>query len=145
MRKQLLKGFTTFGLFLTLIVGSVQAQTGYKLEVNIPFDFTAGRTSLRAGIYSVKLVSDNTLLVRSSDGKTNVMVLTRQAEQVGTRKPARIIFNRYGDRYFLSQTFLSEADLGCEVFPSRTERDLAREYRLAKNDANSQKVEVAVR
>ena len=145
MRKQLLKGFTTFAIFLTLVVGSVQAQTGSKMEVNIPFDFTAGRTPLRAGNYSVKLISETMLLVRSSDGKKSVLLLARQAEHVGTRKPARIIFNRYGDRYFLSQTFLSEEDLGCEVDPSRAERDLAREYSLAKSNAKSEKVEVAVR
>jgi hypothetical protein len=145
MRKQLVKGFTTFGLFLTLIVGSVQAQTGYQMEVNIPFDFTAGRTSLTAGIYSVKLISENMLLVRSSDGTKNVLLLARQAEHVRTRKPARVIFNRYGDRYFLSETFFSEADLGCQVNPSRAERDLAAEYRLAKSSGTSQKVEVALR
>ena len=145
MRKRLLKGFTTFGLFLPLIVGSVQAQTGYKMEVNIPFDFTAGRTSLRAGSYSVKLISENTLLVSSSDGKKSVLLLARQAEHVGTRKPARIVFNRYGDRYFLSHASLGEGDLGFAVSPSRGERDLAREYRLAKSNARSEKVEVAVR
>ena len=145
MRKQLLKGLTTFGLFLTLIVGSVQAQTGHMLEVNIPFDFAAGRTSLRAGSYSVKLISENKLLIRSRDGKKSVLLLARQAKHLGTGKPARIIFNRYGDRYFLSQTFLSEADPGCAVDPSRAERDLAREYSVAKTNAKSGKVEVAVR
>ena len=145
MKNQLLKGFTTFGLFLILIVGSVHAQTGSKVEVNIPFDFTAGRTSLRAGSYSVKQISENKLLVRSRDGKKSVLLLARQAEHVGTQKPARIIFNRYGDRYFLSQTFFSEADPGCAVDPSRAERDLAREYGLAKSNAKSEQVEVAFR
>jgi hypothetical protein len=145
MRKQLFKGLATFGVLLTLTVASGQAQTGSEIVANIPFDFTTGKTSLPAGTYRVKRVSDNMLLFRSSDGKKSVLVLGRQAEQVGTRKPARIIFNRYGDRYFLSQTFLSEADLGCEVNPSRPERDLAREYRLAKSDGKSQKVELAVR
>ena len=145
MRKQLLKGFATFGLFLTLVVGSVQAQTGSMTEVNIPFDFTAGKTSLRAGIYRIKLISDNTLLVRSSDGTKSVLLLTRQAVHEGTRKPARIVFNRYGESYFLTQTFFSEADLGSKVDPSRAERQLAREFRLAKSDAKFQRVEVAVR
>ena len=145
MRKQLLKGLATFGVFLTLTVASAQAQTGYQMTANIPFDFTAGETSLRAGIYSIKLISQDTLLVSSSDGKKSVLVLARQAEHVGTRKPARIIFNRYGDRYFLSRTFLSESDLGCQVNPSRAERHVAREYALAKSDAKSLKVEVAAR
>ncbi len=145
MKKQFLKGLATFGLFLTLTVASAQAQTGYQIATNIPFDFTAGKASLRAGSYSIKLISGNTLLVSSSDGTESVLLLARQAEHAGTRKPARIIFNRYGDRYFLSRIFLSENDLGCEVNPSRAERDLAREYRLAERGGKSQKVEIAVR
>lgn len=145
MRNQILKGLATFGLFLTLAAASVQAQTGYRIEVNVPFEFTAGETSLPAGVYTVELISANVLLVHSIAGKKSVLLIARQAEHVGTRKPERIIFNRYGDRYFLSQTFLSGADLGSQVNPSRAERHLAREYRLAKSDAKSQKVEVAVR
>ncbi len=141
MRKQLFKGLATFGVFLTIAVGSVQAQSGYKVEGNIPFDFTVGETSLRAGIYSVEPISTNLLLVRSIDGKKSVLRLARQAEPVGTRKPARLIFNRYGNRYFLSQAFWSGAD-GSEVTPSRAERHLAKENRLSKGDANSQKVAV---
>ena len=85
MRKQLL-GLATFGLFLTLAVASAQAQTGYQMTANIPFDFTAGETSLRAGIYSVTLTSEDALLVRSSDGQKSVLLLARQAEHVGKRK-----------------------------------------------------------
>ena len=144
MRKQLL-GLAAFAVFLTLNVASAQAQTGYQMTANIPFDFTAGETSLRAGIYSVKLISGNTLQISSRDGKKTVLLLARQAEHVGTQKPARIIFNRYGDRYFLSQTFLSEMDLGCQVNPSGAERSLTKELSLAKGDAKSQKVQVAVR
>jgi hypothetical protein len=145
MKKQLLQGLATFGIFLTLTVASAQAQTGHQIAANIPFDFTAGQTSLRAGIYSVNLTSEGALLVRSINGKKSVLLLARQAGAVSTRKPARIIFNRYGDRYFLSQAFFSGADLGQQVLSSRAERDLAREYRLAKGDGKSQKVEVAVR
>src|SRR5687768_4934743 len=141
MRKQLLKGLATFGVFLTLTVGSVQAQSGYTIKVDIPFDFTAGETSLRAGIYAIKLTSENVLLVRSIDGKKSVLVLARQATEPRSRqKPGRIIFNRYGDRYFLSQAWVRGADLGVELNLSGAERRLAKEHRLAKGDAKSQKV-----
>ena len=144
MRKQFL-GLATFVAFIALAVGTVQAQTGYRIQTNIPFDFTAGKTSLRAGIYSVVMISENALLVRSIDGKKSVLVLARQAESGGKQKPARIIFNRYGDRYFLSQAWVSGGDVGSELPPSGAERRLARELSLAKGNAKSQKVQVAVR
>jgi hypothetical protein len=145
MRKQLLKGLTTLGVFLTLFVGTVQAQTGSRIDVNIPFNFTAGESSLPAGSYSVKLISENMLLVRSTDGKKNVLLLARQSEPLRTEKPSRIIFNRYGDRYFLSQAWVDGEGVGTHLNPSRAERQLVREFRLAKGNAKSQRVEVAVR
>jgi hypothetical protein len=144
MRKQIL-GLATLVVFITLAVGSVQAQTGYRIQTNIPFDFTAGKTSLSAGNYSVQLISENALLVRSLDGKQSVLLLAQQAEPAGIRKPARMIFNRYGDRYFLSQAWVSGGDVGRELHPFAAERRLARELSLAKGNAKSQKVQVAVR
>jgi hypothetical protein len=144
MRKQLL-GLATFVAFITLAVGSMQAQTGYQIQTNIPFDFTAGKTSLRAGTYAVVMISENTLLVRSIDGEKSVLLLARQAESEGKQKLARLIFNRYGDRYFLWQAWVTGGDVGRELYPSGAERRLAKELSLAKGDAKSQKVQVAVR
>ena len=144
MKKQLFK-LAMFGVFLTLAVGSVQAQIGYDIKLNIPFDFTAGNSSLRAGVYGVQLISDNALLVRSIDGKQSVLLLARDTEPVGREKPARIIFNRYGDRYFLSQAWVSGGNVGRQLYPSGAERRLVKELRLAKGDAKSQQVQVAVR
>ena len=143
MRKQFL-GLATFVAFMAFAVGSVQAQTGYRIQTNIPFDFTAGESSLRAGSYSVEMISDNALLVRSIDGKKGVLLLTRATEPGGTEQ-ALIIFNRYGDRYFLSQVCVSGGDVGHELHPSGAERRLAKELSLAKSDAKSEKVQVAVR
>ena len=143
MRKQFL-GLATFVAFIALAVGSVQAQTGYRIQTNIPFDFTAGETSLRAGSYSVEMISDNALLFRSIAGKKGVLLLTRATEPGGTEQ-ARIIFNRYGDRYFLSQVCVSGGDVGRELHPSGAERRLAKELTLAKGNAKPQKVQVAVR
>ena len=145
MKKQLFKALAICGLFLTLAAGSVQAQSGYRIQTNIPFDFTAGESSLRAGIYALEQISDSTLLVRSIDGKKGVLLLTRATKPVGTEQKARIIFNRYGDRYFLSQAWVSGGDVGRELHPSGAERRLAKELSLAKGDAKSQKVQVAVR
>ena len=144
MRKQLL-GLATFVAFITLAVGSVQAQTGYRIQTNIPFDFTAGESSLRAGIYAVEMISDNALLVRSIDGKKGVLLVTSATESGGKQKPARLIFNSYGGRYFLSQAWMSAGDVGRELHPSGAERRLAKELSLAKGNAKSQKVQVALR
>ena len=118
----------------------IQDSNKHTLRFYSRRDFTARRYLLPS-----RLISDNALLVRSIDGKKSVLLLTRATEPGGKEKPARIIFNRYGDRYFLSQAWVSGGDVGRELHPSGAERRLAKELSLAKGDAKSQKVQVAVR
>ena len=47
------------GIFLGFAAVSVKAQAPSKVEVNIPFEFSAGKTTLPAGIYTVKRLSGN--------------------------------------------------------------------------------------
>jgi hypothetical protein len=56
----------------------------------------------------------------------------------------RLVFNKYGDQYFLSQVWLS-VDRGRQLFPSGTERNAAREYSLANNNAKPERFEIAIR
>ena len=52
----------------------VQAQASSKVEVNIPFEFSAGKTTLQPGVYSIKRMSGNYLTLRSDDGKSAVIL-----------------------------------------------------------------------
>ena len=62
------------GIFFGLAVVSVHAQAPSKVEVNIPFEFSAGKTTLPAGVYSIKRLSGNNVTLRSEDGKSNVIL-----------------------------------------------------------------------
>ena len=145
MRKQVFTGVAMFGLLLTLAVASVHAQSRTRIEATIPFDFTIGNTNLQAGKYSVKFTSRNALLLRSEDGKQSAIILAPRAVGGDVNKPERMVFHRYGDRYFLAQIWMLRGDSGRELDPSSAERRLAKEQRAAKGDAKPQKVEVAVR
>src|SRR5690242_14577380 len=85
---------------------SANAQTlQYRLTANIPFDFSVAGEKLPAGKYWVKRAqqSDGDMVVQisSADGHSNV---TRLTIPVSTDKPVKngsLVFNRYGDEYFL--------------------------------------------
>jgi hypothetical protein len=64
---------------LALAVASVHAQSRTKIEATIPFDFTAGETALNAGVYSLRFVSHNALLLRSADGKESAIIVAPRA------------------------------------------------------------------
>jgi hypothetical protein len=132
------------GLFFVLAIATVNAQTASRLEVNIPFAFTAGKTTLPAGSYSVRKTSGNLIAIRSLDGKTTALV--NAPLTLGSRDfkaGERLVFNQYGERYFLAQAWLS-VDTGQQVFVSGAETKAAREYRLASNGAKPRRVEIAL-
>jgi hypothetical protein len=145
MKHQILKTIAILGLFFMLAMTSVSAQTTGKVEVKIPFDFTAGKATFKAGTYSIKRVSNNSVAIRSLDGKTTKLIDAPLA--IGARDSKageRLVFNQYGDQYFLSQVWV-EADSGRQLFTSGAEKKVAQEYKLAHNNEKPQRVEIATR
>ena len=145
MKKRILRSSAILGLFFMLAIVSVNAQTASRIEVNVPFDFSAGKATVKAGTYTVKQLSANTLAIRDLNGKTTAIVSAPLA--IGSRDSkagARLVFNQYGDMYFLSQAWLG-VDTGRQLFMSGAEKKAAREYLIADKNAKPQRVEVAAR
>jgi hypothetical protein len=119
MKNQIYQVMAILGIFVGLAVANAQAQAPSKVEVNIPFEFSAAKTTLQAGIYSIKRMSGNQLALRTSDGKTAVVLYAPVT--INSRDPKsaeRLVFNKDGEQYFLSQIWLT-ADTGREVWTKR--------------------------
>lgn len=145
MKNQLIKRTAILGLFLIMAVVSVQAQTPTRVEVQIPFDFSAGKAQLKAGIYTVKQRAGNVLAISSADGRTTALI--NAPLTIGSRDAKageRLVFNQYDDQYFLSQVWIS-AESGRQLFTSSAEARTAREFRLARKDAQPKRLEIAAR
>jgi hypothetical protein len=130
------------GLFLTLAV-SISAQTPTGAEVNIPFDFSAGKANLKAGTYFITRSTGNALQIRSVDGKKTVLV--NAPLTIGSRDfkaGERLVFNRYGGEYFLTQVWLT-SEYGRQLYPSKAETAAARE--LSNNKTKATRVEIAIK
>jgi hypothetical protein len=123
-------------LLLTILVGmlsiSAQAQIGgtTRLIAHIPFDFAVGDRILPAGEYTMTCTnptSDHKVLqFRSRDGKAVAMVQT--ASVIGNdREGARLLFHRYGDRYFFAKAWLPADQTGMQAVQSKAERAAARQ------------------
>jgi len=129
-----------------LLVGSAHAQLpGTEIRASIPFDFTVRGKSLPAGEYDISRVGDEptTLLLRNVTNKHEHIVF--ETEPVVARRIARrnvLVFNRYGDSYFLEEVVTAGEETGRELAPSHAERTLRRE--MAKNQAEPETVMVAL-
>ena len=95
---------------------------------NIPFQFVAGDQTLLAGEYRIERVFSGSLgplRIRSTDDHalTTVMTMTVSANDW---QESKLIFNRYGNHYFLSQIWTQGDNSGRELFKSQRESELAR-------------------
>ena len=110
--------------FVTVM--AAYAQSTARLSANIPFEFRVGNSVLAAGEYEIIPISTpRTLLVRSADGEAAVVALTNTAEKLLAPKDGKLVFNRYGNTYFLSQVWHPGINRGYELPKSKSEREMA--------------------
>lgn len=96
---------------------------------NIPFDFTVGKTKMAAGTYLVRCDHQAYVLLQRDDRKASVMVPTiGRMAPLGSDVGSRLIFNRYGDAYFLSEAWQAGVDTGRQLLRSKLEREVAGEF-----------------
>lgn len=130
MKKQSLRIFLIFGLLAILAPLSAHAQSSKELTANIPFSFNVADKTFPAGEYSVTRLNPQSdkaaLAIKSVDGRMSKVVLTNTVWADKAQATAKLIFNRYGDQYFLSQIWTIADNTGLELPKSRNERTLAR-------------------
>jgi hypothetical protein len=117
-------------LALTIYSAKAHAQIVGDLEVNIPFQFHAGHTKLPPGNYVIHLLDDSDLTVMeisSADGSTSALFEVQRAEANPTPAKSELIFNKYGNHYFLAKLFDAGNPSGSEVLKSPYEKNVTRE------------------
>lgn len=140
MKKQITMTLTMLCLIVTLAVTSAKAQShSHFMRINIPFEFIIRGETLPPGSYIVKRGSDKpeTLLLSSTDGGSRVYILTKNV-RARSQSQSKLVFQQYGDQYFLSQVWEAGENVGRQLFESRGERT-AREL-LAKDTMKRQTV-----
>lgn len=118
-------------LTFTAFTGVATAQQ--KLVVDVPFDFVAGNKTLPAGEYYVRAgSSERTLvLVNQQDPSASTFMFTIDVLTNDAQSQSKIVFNRYGERYFLSQIWSQGENHGSQIIQSRREREMSRTAKLA--------------
>ena len=141
MRNKFMSTIGILGLFFVLSIAEVQAQRPARVEVNLPFDFTAGKANLKAGRYNLKKLSANVISILSEDGKRVLVDAPLTISDRDAKGGSRLVFNRYGDAYFLTQVWLG-SESGQQLFPTKTEGN-ARDTQIAKG-FKPERVEVSL-
>lgn len=126
--RHLLSLFAALAFTLSLSATTAHAQVIGGLEVHIPFQFYAGDAKLPPGKYTIHPVDGTDLTVMeisSADGSASALFDVRDAEANSTPAKSELIFNKYGNRYFLAKLFDEGNPNGSTVGESRYEKKVS--------------------
>ena len=124
MYKHAYQVLTALTLVAWLMVPATQAQS-IMLKANIPFDFVVGEKRLPSGEYHVKSLNPVLTQIESKDARSTAIVLTTGMQAAKISDVGKLVFNRYGDQYFLSKIWVPSSDTGRQLPKSRFEREVA--------------------
>ena len=145
MKRQALTVLSTTIFLVMLAVGTVHADPGRQVRAEVPFDFMVGNKAYPAGTYAVKYTDPQGVLVvqigEDDRRRTLLWSNTAPAQPIQDHSP-RLIFNRYGEQYFLTQVWAGRDIGGRALRKFHGELELAQEY-LAKNVSLPEVVSIA--
>jgi hypothetical protein len=125
------RGHQLLPLFIALLFAAVlypaqaHAQIVGDLEADIPFPFHAGNAKFPAGKYIIHTLDTSDLSdmeITSADGSTSALFQVRAAQAHSTPRKTELIFNKYGNRYFLEKLFDEGEPSSSEVIESNYEK-----------------------
>jgi hypothetical protein len=110
------------GLLVSMTCLRANAQT-MRLKADVPFDFQFGDVRMPAGAYDITH-SGPVLTMRTEDGRKAASHITSPTSRVRGQDKGVLVFNRYGNDYFLAKV-VSGDEGGSRVLPtSRHEKEM---------------------
>ena len=129
--KRVSKLFLSFCLVMGLgaaMAARAQIDSDVTIEANIPHAFMVKDKQLPPGSYMVKVANKsgdlNVLEIRSHDGHTAVLFETESIQVNRAPGTSELVFDKVGDKYFLSQVFLKGDENGNQLAKSKMQREL---------------------
>ena len=126
LRSSLFAGTIALASFAT--DHSALAQSSQVLaKVNIPFAFQAGDRRMPAGMYEIDSQTGSPLLLlRNSEQEVRTFVITHTATTSQPPAKGRVVFERYGNKYFLRQVWTASSTQGAELPTSKAEKEIVK-------------------
>jgi hypothetical protein len=123
-----MRWFASATLFLATVIGFSQAQS-VDMKVRIPFNFVAEDKTLPAGEYVVTRLGRGEEMMRlaKDDGPELVTLIPTHVQLSVRPDHGTLIFNKYGDRYFLSEVRTPKDNVGYKLHRSSLEAEMATE------------------
>jgi hypothetical protein len=125
---------------VAFVAPALRAQDRPIARVNVPFSFDYGTAHFARGVYTLIMTSPDILLIRN-DANASIHLVETAWEPAQANGGSRVVFNQYGDRYFLEQVLISGSGIHISVPESNAEKNATRE--LVLRGAQATQVAVA--
>jgi hypothetical protein len=121
-----------FAAALALVVTTVASAQSTKVKVTVPFSFIVNRANLPAGEYLVQSVDveGKVLAIRNVETNTTNLVIFNSCTSLASPTQTKLIFHRYGERYFLSRIWVAGNTSGHELSHSSREKEVAKDFSM---------------
>jgi len=136
MKKQAYTLFAIAGMLVAISVTSAYAQP-VRLIANIPFNFVVKDKALPAGEYTIEPIqvgATQALKIQSRDGHITAIVSARYGLSGENRTEPKLVFNRFGEQYFLSEVLGFEEQVAYTLSGSRAEDRFAKSANAPKQE-----------
>jgi hypothetical protein len=102
-----------------------------EVKVKVPFAFESGSQHYPADTYVIRFESGHLLLLQGHS--ISGFVMTSSTESPKTVEIGKVVFQRYGDRYYLRQVWAAGTTIGSECVKTREEKQA--QIAMQKNTA----------
>jgi hypothetical protein len=121
-----------FATALALLVTTAASAQSISVKVNMPFSFIVNRITLPAGKYLVESVDNQGKALRFANlnSQAKDLVISNSCDAVNPAAQTKLIFHRYGDRYFLKRIWVAGNSAGHELLTSPRETEVAKDFSM---------------
>lgn len=119
------RAFATLGFLALAAAFSAFGQS--RMTFDVPFEFSTGTAVLPAGHYEVSQLSDSGRIELACDAcNVHVRLLTHAIGNYNApSESTRLVFNKYGNTYFLSSVWSTGSGVGSALSSTKAERETA--------------------
>jgi len=110
------------GALVLISTGAAHAQLPDTMKFTTTFPFMVGNQQLPAGAYSVTPLPQDNALLRISNGRNSVLVMTENESPRVPPKHDEVTFIKRGDTYALRDIWDSGTTSGVELLPVPSDR-----------------------
>ena len=132
MKNSLLTLATSLALLMSTAAAHAQAT---QLKVTVPFEFSAGDTVLPAGHYDVESTDPwggKALSIHNVTSNAGTILLSSSCQSRKTSERSKLVFYRYGQRYFLAEVWTANTNIGRKMPVNQRQRELAKNQQMSE-------------